>query len=116
MAEMFEVPSCDKCRNPAIHHQVYSGRMMCAAHLADSVRKKVSKALREQLVLPKGKHTTILVAISGGKDSAVLLERIHENLSKRRDVTIVGGCVDEGIEGYRPPSLECAKEIGRAHV
>ena len=84
---------------------------MCAAHLADSVRKKVSKALREQLVLPKGKHTTILVAISGGKDSAVLLERIHENLSQRRDVTIVGGCVDEGIEGYRPPSLECAKEL-----
>ena len=50
-------------------------------------------------------------AISGGKDSAVLLERIHENLGKRRDVTIVGGCVDEGIEGYRPPSLECAREL-----
>jgi len=61
--------------------------------------------------LPKGGHTTILVAISGGKDSAVLLERIHENLGKRRDVTIVGGCVDEGIEGYRPPSLECAREL-----
>tara|TARA_B100000212_G_scaffold342209_1_gene328224 strand:+ start:2564 stop:3445 length:882 start_codon:yes stop_codon:yes gene_type:complete len=85
--------------------------MMCGAHLADSVRKKVSKALREQLHLPKGKHTTILVAISGGKDSAVLLERIHDNLNQRRDVTIVGGCVDEGIEGYRPPSLECAREL-----
>ena len=44
---------------------------MCAHHLSDSIRKKVSKALREQLHLPKGKHTTILVAISGGKDSAV---------------------------------------------
>ena len=111
MSGLFDVPSCDKCRNPAIHHQVYSGRMMCGAHLAESVRKKASKALREQLVLPKGEHTTILVAISGGKDSAVLLERIHENLGKRRDVTIVGGCVDEGIEGYRPPSLECAREL-----
>ena len=84
---------------------------MCAHHLSDSIRKKVSKALREQLHLPKGKHTTILVAISGGKDSAVLLERIHDNLSKRRDVTIVGGCVDEGIAGYRPPSLECARQL-----
>ena len=84
---------------------------MCAHHLSESVRKKVSKALREQLHLPKGKHTTILVAISGGKDSAVLLERIHDNLSKRRDVTIVGGCVDEGIAGYRPPSLECARQL-----
>ena len=111
MTGLFDVPSCDKCRNPAIHHQVYSGRMMCGAHLAESVRKKASKALREQLYLPKGEHTTILVAISGGKDSAVLLERIHENLGKRRDVTIVGGCVDEGIEGYRPPSLECARDL-----
>ena len=84
---------------------------MCAHHLSDSIRKKVSKALREQLHLPKGKHTTILVAISGGKDSAVLLERIHDNLSRRRDVTIVGGCVDEGITGYRPPSLECARQL-----
>lgn len=114
MGELFEVPSCDKCRNPAIHHQIYSGRSMCGAHLADSVRKKASKALRQQLQIPKGKHTTILVAISGGKDSAVLLERIHENLSKRRDVTIVAGCVDEGIEGYRPPSLECARELAES--
>ena len=60
--------------------------------------------------IAQGEHTTILVAISGGKDSAVLLERIHENLGQRRDVTIVGGCVDEGIEGYRPPSLE-AREL-----
>ena len=111
MSDLFEVPECDKCRNPAVHHQVYSGRIMCAHHLSDSIRKKVSKALREQLHLPKGKHTTILVAISGGKDSAVLLERIHDNLSKRRDVTIVGGCVDEGIAGYRPPSLECARQL-----
>ncbi len=114
MGELFEVPSCDKCRNPAIHHQIYSGRSMCGAHLADSVRKKASKALRQQLYIPKGKHLTILVAISGGKDSAVLLERIHEALSKRRDVTIVAGCVDEGIEGYRPPSLECARELAQS--
>ena len=26
-------------------------------------------------------------------------------------MTIVGGCVDEGIEGYRPPSLVCARKL-----
>jgi uncharacterized protein (TIGR00269 family) len=85
--------------------------MMCGSHLAESVRKKVSKALREQLTIPRDENMTILVAISGGKDSAVLLERIHEKLGKRRNVTIVGGCVDEGIAGYRPPSLECARQL-----
>jgi len=111
MAEAFEVPSCDKCRHPAIHHQVYSGRMMCGKHLSDSVQKKVSKAVRKQLVFSKDSHLTILVAISGGKDSAVLLERMVSILGKRRDVTIIGGCVDEGIDGYRPPSLECARQL-----
>ena len=81
------------------------------AHLADSVRKKGVQGSSSTTNPPQGQHTTVLVAISGGKDSAVLLERIHENLGKRRDVTIVGGCVDEGIEGYRPPSLECAREL-----
>ncbi|MDP6869952.1 MAG: TIGR00269 family protein [Candidatus Poseidoniaceae archaeon] len=111
MAGRFEVPGCDKCRNPAIHHQIYSGRMMCGNHLSESVEKKVSKALRKQLVIPKGNNFTILVAISGGKDSAVLLERIVGTLGMRPDVTIIGGCVDEGIEGYRPPSLECARTL-----
>jgi uncharacterized protein (TIGR00269 family) len=111
MTSPFDVPSCDKCRKPAIHHQVYSGRMMCGVHLTDSVRKKVSKALRKQLVIPYGGSITILVAISGGKDSAVLLDRIVDALGKNSRVTIVGGCVDEGIEGYRKPSLECARQL-----
>jgi uncharacterized protein (TIGR00269 family) len=29
----------------------------------------------------------------------------------RRDVRIVAGCVDEGIDGYRPPSLQCAIDL-----
>lgn len=111
MAGQFEVPKCDKCRNPAIHHQVYSGRMMCGAHLSESIRKKFSKAIREQLVIPYGEDITILVAISGGKDSAVLLERLHDVFGRHQNVTLVGGCVDEGIEGYRPPSLECARKL-----
>ena len=29
----------------------------------------------------------------------------------RPDVTIIAGTVDEGIEGYRPPSLQCAIDL-----
>ena len=104
----FVVPSCDSCDHPAVLEQAYSGRVLCNKHLAKSVRKKISKELRSQLALEKGKHTTILVAISGGKDSAVLLDVLVDLLGQRNDVTIVAGTVDEGIEGYRPPSIECA--------
>ena len=108
---LFTVPRCDACDKPAVVEQAYSGRILCGKHLAKSVRKKISKELRLQLPLVKGEHTTILVAVSGGKDSAVLLDAIVDLVGQRRDVTIVAGTVDEGIEGYRPPSIECAASL-----
>ena len=118
MAGGLEIPGCDSCDKPAILHQDYSGRTFCGTHLVESVRKRVSRTLRQQLILPKsslrnGKddRTTILVAISGGKDSAVLLERIHAILGPRPDVRIIAGCVDEGIADYRSPSMESARKL-----
>ncbi len=107
----FQIPQCDSCDKPALVEQAYSGRILCGKHLAKSVRKKISKELRQQLHLKKGEHTTILVAVSGGKDSAVLLDSLVDLLGQRRDVTIVAGTVDEGIEGYRPPSIDCAQAL-----
>jgi len=85
----FTVPQCDACEHPAVVEQAYSGRLLCSKHLAKSVRKKISKELRLQLTLPKGKKTTIFVAISGGKDSAVLLDSLVDLLGKNPDVRIV---------------------------
>jgi uncharacterized protein (TIGR00269 family) len=107
----FTLPRCDSCDKPAVLEQAYSGRILCGKHLAKSVRKKISKELRLQLPLEKGAHTTVLVAVSGGKDSAVLLDVLVDLLGKRPDVTIVAGTVDEGIEGYRPPSILCAASL-----
>ncbi|GIR76705.1 MAG: hypothetical protein CM15mP78_14040 [Candidatus Poseidoniales archaeon] len=64
----------------------------------------------------KGQHTTVLVAVSGGKDSAVLLDAIVELLGKRRDVTVVAGTVDEGIEGYRPLRSNAQQRCANASV
>lgn len=120
MAAAIEVQGCSRCDKPAILHQEYSGQHFCAYHLGQSIRKRVSKDLRGQLVLPKnarhedGRPFTILACISGGKDSAVLLEMLVDIIGKRRDVHIVAGCVDEGIDGYRAPSMECARELAES--
>ena len=106
-----DIPSCDSCDKPALLEQAYSGRVLCGQHLAKSIRKKIARELRKQLKLVKGEHTTIFVAISGGKDSAVLLDSLVDILGVRPDVTIIAGTVDEGIEGYRPPSIICAEEL-----
>ena len=107
----FQAPACDVCGKDAVLEQAYSGRILCGHHLEKSIRKKVAKELRKQLHLDKSKPTTVFVAISGGKDSAVLLTLLVELIGMRRDVRIVAGCVDEGIDGYRPPSLQCAIDL-----
>ena len=49
---------------------------------------------------PDGTPFRILAAVSGGKDSAVMLFMLDDILGKRRDIEIVAGVVDEGIDGY----------------
>ena len=112
-----EVAGFSRCSNAAVIHQRYSGVHLCQRHLADSIRKRVSKALKEQLLLPKdarredGSPSVLLVCISGGKDSAVLLDMVVRLIGPRRDVKIVAGSVDEGIDGYRAPSLQMALDL-----
>ena len=55
-----------------------------------------------------------MIAVSGGKDSAVLLETLHHFLKNRKDVKLIAGCVNEGIEGYRKPSMECAEKLANS--
>ena len=47
-----EVQNCSRCDNPAAIHQIYSGQHLCRMHLSQSIKKRVAKSLREQLVLP----------------------------------------------------------------
>ena len=41
----------------------------------------------------------------------MLLSMMEQIIGSRRDVRLVAGCVDEGIDGYRSPSLECARNL-----
>lgn len=115
------VATCSRCQSQAVIHQRYSGVHLCHRHLEDSIRKRTSKAMREQLKLPKnarkedGSPRIILVCISGGKDSAVLLDMMVKILGPRRDIELVAGTVDEGIDGYRAPSMVKALELAESH-
>ncbi|MBT4060232.1 MAG: adenine nucleotide alpha hydrolase family protein [Euryarchaeota archaeon] len=115
------VASCSRCQNAAVIFQRYSGIHLCHRHLEDSIRKRVSKAMRAQLKLPKnarredGSPQVILVCISGGKDSAVLLDMMVKIIGPRRDIELVAGSVDEGIDGYRAPSMEKAFELAESY-
>ncbi|MFP4142686.1 MAG: TIGR00269 family protein [Thermoplasmata archaeon] len=98
---------CSRCGEPAVTHIRYSGEYLCRGHFIDFFETKVFKEFRKQVDLAGGKD--IGVAVSGGKDSIVALRMMHEIMKERRDSRIFGITIDEGIEGYRPKSLDIAE-------
>ena len=82
---------------------------LCKKHFVEDVERKIKLTIRQEYSIQK--NDIIAVALSGGKDSSVALYMMHKILGKRPDIEIVAVSVDEGIEGYRPNSLEVAKNL-----
>jgi uncharacterized protein (TIGR00269 family) len=108
--------SCS-CGKPSVYVAHYSGERLCAEHFQRSVEKRVRRELRQQGPFQKDAH--FAVAVSGGKDSIVTLRLLHETFRDNPRVRITAVTVDEGIAGYRPPSIDVAaahcREIGVEH-
>jgi uncharacterized protein (TIGR00269 family) len=99
---------CSKCSKPAIIYIRYNGTHLCKEHFIIYFHRRVKKEIRKQGTIPS--HSKIGVAISGGKDSIVALQIMHEFYGKRKDIEIIGISIDEGIKGYRNDSLKIAAD------
>ena len=100
--------SCFKCTKPAITFIRYNGTHLCSDHFIDYVERRVKKDIKKQ-----GKtegNTRIGVALSGGKDSTVVLYLMHDIFSKRANISLFAITVDEGIKGYRNTSIPIARK------
>lgn len=117
------VPSCSHCAAPAVEHVRYAGVHLCRDHFVDFVRRRVKKELRKQGGIPTG--ATVGVAVSGGKDSIVTLQLLHEILRPRLgpdhggtnpqgDLRLLVLTIDEGIAGYRAHGLRIARDTAAA--
>lgn len=69
--------------------------------------KRVAKELKAQVKFRAGDK--IAVGLSGGKDSVVLLHQMSKITGPMKEVELIAIGVDEGIEVYRPASLETAR-------
>jgi uncharacterized protein (TIGR00269 family) len=103
---------CDKCRRGAVIFQPYSGLHLCEAHFVADFEAKAKRAIRTHHWMKSNDH--IAVALSGGKDSSALLWFMKNLTAQRKDITLSAITVDEGIGGYRDPSLavRIAKSLG----
>ena len=101
-----------------MHFARYSGEHQCQDHFLRSVEKRVHRDLRQQGPFKDGQRIT--VALSGGKDSVVALRLLHETFRDNPRVALSALTVDEGIAGYRPPSIDVARrhceELGVEHL
>ena len=98
--------SCDKCDNPnIIIKKKQSGQKLCKDCFIKSTQNKVIKDIRKYKLIEKGDK--ILLGLSGGKDSVMLLD-ILNSLRKRNIIDIIAVTIDEGIHGYRKEGVEIA--------
>lgn len=100
---------CSKCKKDAIIFQRYSGMHLCKKHFIEDVERKIKLTIRKHFNIRK--NDIIAIALSGGKDSAVLLYMLHKIFGPRPDIELVAITIDEGIEGYRKHTLKTAKEL-----
>ncbi len=109
---------CSHCRRRAIYYQRHSGRHLCKKHFLYDFEKRVRYAIKKYSMVESGDR--IAIALSGGKDSVALTHLLVKLYGERKDLEFFAITVDEGIEGYRPPTVKIAKkvtkELGIGHV
>lgn len=105
-------PGCSKCGKPAIYLRRYTCEHLCGSCLIQTTLNRARRTInRHKMFLDNDR---ILVAISGGKDSAVLLHILHQIESAFPKSEVVPVTIDEGVRGYRDKSLESARELSRS--
>ncbi|WP_276270804.1 tRNA 2-thiolation protein NcsA [Haloarcula litorea] len=106
---------CDKCGADAVLHAAYSGLHLCEHHLCRSVETRVRRRVREDGLVPDDATPedpdTWVIGLSGGKDSVVLTQILHETFEQDPRIELVALSIHEGIEGYRDESLDASVEL-----
>ncbi len=98
---------CSYCDAEAVYHRRYSGEFLCRKHFLRTIEEKARKTIKD-ILRPDIK---LGLAVSGGKDSlslAYIMKRITEPYP---DTSLVALIVDEGIPGYRDPSIKAAVKM-----
>jgi uncharacterized protein (TIGR00269 family) len=100
---------CQRCNKIAVIYQKYSNAHLCESHFTEDVERKIKRDIRKFKMVQKG--DSIAVALSGGKDSTVLLYTLNKIFKNRSDIEFQAITIDEGISGYREHTISYAKKL-----
>lgn len=108
---------CKECKRESVVFLPYWNVNLCKKHFLGLFEQRVKKAIREFRLLKKGDH--VVVGLSGGKDSTVLLHML-KRISKVLPIKLTAITIDEGIKGYRKKTITVArrecKRLGIKHI
>lgn len=97
---------CDKCSNEAVVTLGYGPHYFCEKHFTQFFENRFKKTIRKYKLIEPGEK--ILIALSGGKDSTVILYLLAKYYKKGRELEAL--IIDEGVKGYRDKAIKSAEE------
>ncbi|CAL6007226.1 Cytoplasmic_tRNA 2-thiolation protein [Hexamita inflata] len=108
------MPNCQKCSAaPAVVRHQFTSELLCSTCFTNQFEQEVHDHIQKYNLIPKGSE--VVIGVSGGKDSSVLLTVLHTIVNQYPDIyqnVILRMCaVDEGIAGYRKESLDVVYEL-----
>lgn len=106
---MYVVLVCSQCGKKAVFHQRNSGRYLCRMHFVKDVERRVRYSINKYKMVDT--DDKIAISLSGGKDSVVLTQLLKKMYGKRKDLEFCAITIDEGIEGYRQPTVDIARKV-----
>jgi uncharacterized protein (TIGR00269 family) len=97
---------CEQCNSKTVITLPYGPHYFCEKHFTKFFEDRFRKTIRKyKLFKPKEK---LLIALSGGKDSCVLLHLLSKYYSKSNLLEAL--IIDEGVKGYRENAINLAEE------
>ncbi len=97
-----------KCGNEAIYYRKEDGHAYCEKCFPKFIEKNVRRTISKNHLIEPDDH--VVVALSGGKDSMVLLY-ILKKIFKKSRVKISALTIDTGISGYMDKSIQLASKF-----
>src|SRR3989338_7501157 len=102
--------TCKNCSIKPVYSQI-SGVKLCRSCFIKYFEKKVIKTIKKYNLIQN--NDKIAVAVSGGKDSLSLLYLLDKYAKKYKNQKLIAILIDEGIETYRPKTIEDAKKLAK---
>lgn len=99
---------CKDCKENPVIRLTNSNISLCKKCFERYFEKKAFKTIRQFNLIDK--KDSIVVAVSGGKDSLSTLNILNKLASTQRDLKLTAILIDEGIKGYRDKTIRTAKE------